>query len=77
MERRSRQAVNTRLSSVVRHFTPSRIERQLLAQAFEFVVSAPRRAQLAASEIAPDQQSNDERQHTDVKSLRSRARSAA
>jgi hypothetical protein len=77
MECRPRQAVSTRYSSVVRQFTPSRIEHQLLAQVFEFVVDAPCQAQLAATEIVPDRQFNDGRQHTDVKSLRSRARSAA
>ena len=37
MERRSNPAGSTRLASVVRQFTPSRIEHQLLAQVFEFV----------------------------------------
>lgn len=77
MERRLRPSGSTRLSSVVRQFTPVRIERQLLAQVFEFVVGAPRPLQLAASDTAPDRQFDDERQHTNVESLHSRTRSAA
>jgi hypothetical protein len=39
MEGRSKSARNESLAAVVRQFNPSRIERELLAQAFEVVVA--------------------------------------
>ena len=39
MERRSNQSGSAMLASVVRQFSPSRIEQQLLGQVFEFVVT--------------------------------------
>jgi hypothetical protein len=77
MERRSRPSGNTRLSSVVRQFTPSRIELQLLAQVFEIVVSVRCPLLLAAADSVPDRHSNVESQGTDGKPLHGRPRSAA
>ena len=39
MECRSKTACNELLAAIVRQFSPSRIERELLAQAFEVVVA--------------------------------------
>ena len=77
MERRSNQADSTRLASVVRQFTPSRIEHQLLAQVFEFVVSVPRQEQSAALDFVDDQQPSHELQRADGRTLRGTTRSAA
>lgn len=41
MERRLKTAGNESLAVIVRQFSPSRIERELLARAFEVVVSSP------------------------------------
>ena len=77
MERRSNQADGTRLASVVRQFTPSRIEHQLLAQVFEFVVSARRQGQPAAFDSVDDQQPSEELQRADGRTSCGTARSAA
>lgn len=77
MERRSRPSGNTRLSSVVRQFTPSRIELQLLAQVFEIVVSVRCPLLLAAADSVPDRHSNAEPQGMDGKPFHGRARRAA
>lgn len=77
MERRSRPSGNTRLSSVVRQFAPSRIELQLLAQVFEFVVSVRCPALHAAADSVLDRHSNVEPQGMDGKPLHGRPRSAA
>ena len=77
MERRSKEAVCRSLGSVVRQFTPSRLEHQLLAHVFEFVVSARFPGPLVTSNPAVDSQSNKEPQFTDAEALRGRTRSAA
>ena len=77
MERRSNPADCTRFASVVRQFTPSRIERQLLAQVFEFVVSRRRQEQPAAFATVNDQPPNEELQRATSRSARGLARSAA
>lgn len=77
MERRSKRLDSTRLSSVERQFSPSRVEHQLLAQVFEFVVSPRCSGRRATSDFVDDRQSNDERQHTDGRSFHGNARSAA
>jgi hypothetical protein len=41
MERRSNSAGNESLAVVIRQFSPTRIERELLARAFEVVVTSP------------------------------------
>lgn len=43
------------LASVVRHFSPSRIERQLLTQVFDFVVTVPRQVEPSAGDADEDQ----------------------
>ena len=77
MERRSNQADSTRLASVVRQFTPSRIEHQLLAQVFEFVVGVRRQEQPAAFDSVDDQQLSEELQRAYGGTLRGTTRSAA
>lgn len=77
MERRSNQADYTTLASVVRQFTPSRIEHQLLAQVFEFLVSSPRQGELAAVHSVDDHQPSEDFQRADGRTARGRARSAA
>jgi hypothetical protein len=77
MERRSIQAVSTRLASVVRQFTPSRIEHQLLAQVFEFVVTVPCQGQSAAFDSVDAQQPSEELPRADGRTSRGTARSAA
>ena len=77
MERRSNQADSTRLASVVRQFTPSRIELQLLAQVFEFIVSMQRQAQPAAFNSVDDHQPSEELQRGGGRTSRGTARSAA
>lgn len=42
MERQARVASKAMLAMVVREFSPSRIERQLLTQVFEYVVTVHR-----------------------------------
>jgi hypothetical protein len=42
MERQARVASNALLAMVVREFSPSRIERQLLTHVFEYVVTVHR-----------------------------------
>jgi hypothetical protein len=77
MERQPKRLDSTRLSSVVRQFSPSRVEHQLLAQVFECVVSASCSRHPAAFDWADGRQSNDEQQCTDGKPLHSKIRSAA
>lgn len=77
MERRSNRADRTRLASVVRQFTPSRIEHQLLAQAFEFVVTVRHQGQPAAFDSVDDQQPSEELQRADGRTSRGTARSTA
>jgi hypothetical protein len=77
MECRSNQAESARFASVVRQFTPSRIEHQLLAQVFEVVVSVRRPERPPAFDSVDDQQPNDELQHADGKISCGTARSAA
>lgn len=77
MERRSKRVESTRLSAVVRQFSPSRVEHQLLAQVFEFVVSVRCSGCPAAFGCVDDRQSNEEQQRTYVKPLLSKARNAA
>ncbi len=48
MDRHANNARNVKLATVVRQFRPSRIERQLLAQVFEFVVATRSDGQQAA-----------------------------
>jgi hypothetical protein len=76
MERLSKRVDSTRLSSVVRQFSPSRVEHQLLARVFEFVVSV-RCSEPAAFGYVDDRESNEEQQRTYVKPLRGKARNAA
>ena len=77
MERQRKRLESTQLSSMVRQFSPSRVELQLLAQVFECVVSARCSRHPSALDGADDGQSNDKRQRTDVKLLRGKTRSAA
>ena len=77
MERRSYQAESPRLASVVRQFTPSRIERQLLAQVFEFLVSVRPPRQPAVLGPGDGQQPNEELPRADGRTSRGTARSAA
>lgn len=77
MERLSKRVDSTRLASVVRQFSPSRVEHQLLAQVFECVVSARCSRYPAAFDCADNRQPNDEPQRTDAKSLHNKIRSAA
>jgi hypothetical protein len=46
------------LATVVRQFAPSRIEHQLLAQVFEFVVTVQRNGPPAAFDVFDDLQPN-------------------
>lgn len=74
MERQPKRPKSTQFSSVVRQFRPSRVERQLLAQVFECIVSAQ---QPTALSWADDRQANDEQHNTDAQSLHGKIRSAA
>jgi len=56
MERRSNRAGSAMLASVVRQFTPSRIEHQLLGQVFESVVTLRRHGQPAAFDSLDDRE---------------------
>lgn len=76
MERRSNQAESTRLAPVVRQFSPSRIEHQLLAQVFEFVVSVRCPEPLVVDAVG-DQQPNEELPRAEGRTARGTARSAA
>jgi hypothetical protein len=77
MERLSKRVDSTRLSSVVRQFSPSRVEHQLLAQVFEFVVSARCSGRPAAFGCVDARESNKEQQRMYVKLLHGTARNAA
>ena len=77
MERQPKRQDSSRFSSVVRQFSPSRVEHQLLAQVFECVVSSSCPGRPAASDWADDRQSNEEQRCTDGKPLHSKIRSAA
>ena len=59
MERHSSNTSNAMLATVVRQFVPSRIERQLLAQVFEFVVAVQRNSQPMAFDSLDDQHLNE------------------
>jgi len=61
MERRSNQASNAMLASVVRQFTPSRIEQQLLGHVFEFVVTSRCLGQPAELDPRDDQRPDEAR----------------
>jgi hypothetical protein len=56
MERQARVAGKAALAMVVREFSPSRIERQLLSQVFEYVVMVHR-----ADHFEQDKFNNDPR----------------
>lgn len=77
MERLSKRVDSTRLSSVVRQFSPSRVEDQLLAQVFEFVVSPRCSGRPAAFGCVDVRESNEEQQRAYVKPLHDTARNAA
>ncbi len=77
MERLAKRVASTRFSSVVRQFSPSRIEHQLLAQVFEFVVSVRCSGRPVTLGCVDDGESNEEQQRTYVKPLRAKARNAA
>jgi len=77
MERRSNQSEYTRFASVVRQFTPSRIEHQLLAHVFEFVVSMRHPAHSAAFDSGDARQPYDELRLADGRISHGTGRSAA
>lgn len=55
MDRRGKSASNAAIALVVRQFSPSRIERQLLTQVFECVVAKRREAhKVVADGVDPD-----------------------
>ena len=76
MERQPRQASKAMLATVTRQFAPSRIERELLAQVFEFVVTERHSDQPKAANASGAQQPNAERRNSN-QSMARLARSAA
>ena len=56
MERHARNASTVMLATVARQFVPSRIERELLAQVFEFVVTERHPDRSAAADAFDAQQ---------------------
>jgi hypothetical protein len=55
MDRRGKSASNAAIALVVRQFSPSRIERQLLMQVFECVVAKRREApEVVGNGVDPD-----------------------
>ena len=77
MERRSNQAESPRPASMVRQFSPSRIEHQLLAQVFEFLVSVRRMGRPEAFGPVDDRPLSEERQCAGGRTTRGSTRSAA
>jgi hypothetical protein len=77
MERRSNQAESPRLAAVVRQFTASRIEQQLLAQVFECLMGMRPGEPLAAHGAVDNQQRTEDLHRADGNPSRGAARSAA
>lgn len=77
MERHSNHAGSAMLASVVRQFTPSRIEHQLLGQVFEFVVPLRRHGQPATLDPLDDQQPGETRRLLNGGISHAKERSAA
>jgi hypothetical protein len=75
MERRSNRAGGAMLASVVRQFTPSRIEQQLLGQVFESVMTLRRHSQPSAFDSVDDRESDEARRLNETS--RGQERSAA
>ncbi len=77
MERRPSRASGTKLASVVRQFTPARIERQLLAQVFECVVTVRPPAGSEFDELIGDPSSREKHSAANDSAVTIATRSAA
>jgi hypothetical protein len=77
MERPARNASKAMLATVTRQFMPSRIERELLAQVFEFVVTERHRDRSMAADAFDAQQSKVAPRVSNPSIARPAARSAA
>lgn len=77
MERCVKSASDAALALVVRQFSPSRIERQLLTQVFECVVTARREAHAVVRDGVEDQAANEVSRLAEMTSSRVATRSAA
>lgn len=77
MERHARDASKAMLATVIRQFVPSRIERELLAQVFESVVTERHSDRRTAADAFDAQQANVEPRVSNQNMARLAARSAA
>ena len=77
MERHARNASKAMLATVTRQFIPSRIERELLAQVFEFVVTERHPDHSTAADAFDAQQSKAAPRVSNQSIARLAARSAA
>ena len=77
MERHARNASTVMLATVTRQFVPSRIERELLAQVFEFVVTERHPDRSAAADAFDAQQPKAAPRVSNQNTARLAARSAA
>jgi hypothetical protein len=76
MDRRGKSASNAAIASVVRQFSPSRIERQLLTQVFECLVATRRDAhEVVENGVDPD--THEVTRLAEMTSSREATRSAA
>ena len=77
MDRRGKSASKAAIAFVVRQFSPSRIERQLLMQVFECVVTTQRDAHAMVRDGVVDQAANEVSRLEKKTSSRVATRSAA
>jgi hypothetical protein len=77
MDRRGKPASNAAIALVVRQFSPSRIERQLLTQVFECVVTRRRDAHEVAGDGVGHPDTYEVSQLAETTSSREATRSAA
>jgi hypothetical protein len=77
MDRRGKSASDAATALVVRQFSPSRIERQLLTQVFECVVATRRDAHEVVGNGVDDPETNEVSRLAETTSSREATRSAA
>ena len=77
MDRRGKSASDAAIALVVRQFSPSRIERQLLTQVFECVVATRRDVHEVVGHGAGDPETNEVSRLAETTSSREATRSAA
>ncbi len=77
MDRRGKSASDAAIALVVRQFSPSRIEHQLLTQVFECVVATRRDAHEVVGNGVGDPETNEVSRLAETTSSREATRSAA